>query len=128
MAKEIQLNLTTGDVFLCYLDGNPAFYARVNEVAYDVKPGWYEFMFSQLAMPMQHIAWKLQGNQINGDPFTMGGKPVQIQKVNFPPVREVKPDKPKQDCKVIDITERIKQRQAAKQEVTFTQPDMEETK
>jgi hypothetical protein len=123
MSKEIQLNLTTGDIFLCFVDNSPAFYARVNEIAYDSKPGWYEFLFSQLGMPIQHLAWKLQGPQINGEHFTMGGKPLRIQKVDFPPVREVKPEKPKNSGKVIDITERIKQRQAAKQEITFTTPD-----
>lgn len=121
--KEIQLNLTTGDIFLCFVDNSPAFYARVNEIAYDSKPGWYEFLFSQLGMPVQHIAWKLQGQQINGDQFTMGGKPIKIQKVDFPLVREVKQEKPKGPSKVIDITERIKQRQSAKQEITFAAPD-----
>lgn len=123
--KEQPINLTTGDVFLCYVDNNPAFYGRVNEVAYDVKPGWYEFLFTQIAMPLNHIAWKLQAAHINGDDFTMGGKPFKITKVNFPAVREVQPEKPKGQGKVIDITERIKQRRAAKEEITFTKPDEE---
>ena len=121
--KEIQLNLNTGDIFLCFVDNSPAFYARVNEISYDVKPGWYEFMFTQLGMPLNHIAWKLQAAHINGDDFTMGGKPIKIQKVNFPAVRDVQPEKPKTQGKVIDITERLTQRKITKEEIVFTKPD-----
>lgn len=127
MHKEQPIILNTGDIFLCFVDNNPVFYGRVNEIAYDVKPGWYEFLFTQIAMPLNHIAWKLQSNQINGDMFTMGGKPFRLQKVSFPEVREVKQEKPKGPSKVIDITERIKQKQVDKQEITFATPD-EETK
>ena len=73
-----------GDVVLVYMDNNPAFFAKVEEITGDVKPGWFQVKFLVLQVPLLVVTWILREAYYNGDEFTMGGRPVRIEKVIAP--------------------------------------------
>ncbi len=78
MATSIQ------DLVCIHIDNLPAFYARVEDIAPDVKPGWWQVRLLVLTHPLQLFTWILDESQINGASFTMGGTPVQLERV-MPP-------------------------------------------
>ncbi|MGO8945651.1 MAG: hypothetical protein ACLQJ7_18505 [Syntrophobacteraceae bacterium] len=73
-----------GDVVLVYTDNNPTFFARVDEIAADVKPGWFEVKLLVLQVPLLVVTWILREPYYNGQEFTMGGRPMRIEKVIAP--------------------------------------------
>jgi hypothetical protein len=73
-----------GDVVLVYMDNNPAFFARVDEIAADVKPGWFHVKLLVLQIPLLVVTWILREAYYNGQEFTMGGRPMRIEKVVAP--------------------------------------------
>ncbi|HEY5974174.1 MAG TPA: hypothetical protein VIU41_05470 [Geobacteraceae bacterium] len=72
---------TINDLVLVHVDNRPGFYARIEEVAPDVKPGWWQVKLLVLTFPLQVYTWILDGQQIEGAPFTMGGTPIMLEKV-----------------------------------------------
>ncbi len=70
-----------GDVVLVHFDGTPAIYARIEEVRGHARPGWFECDLLFLAHPPQAVTWILEQEQIDGTPFTMGGRPVEIERL-----------------------------------------------
>lgn len=80
-----------GDVVLVYMDNNPAFFAKVEEIFADVKPGWFQVKLLVLQVPLLVVTWILREAYYNGQEFTMGGKPMRIEKV-LAPVEE--PEEP----------------------------------
>ncbi|HSH70411.1 MAG TPA: hypothetical protein VK997_10870 [Deferrisomatales bacterium] len=72
------------DVVLVYVDDEPTFYARVEEILLDRKSGWRQLRFQVLTLPPQELTWILEPNQIDGDTFTMGGTPVRIERLPEP--------------------------------------------
>jgi len=84
---------TINDLVLAHIDQKPAFYARVEDVTPDVKPGWWKVKLLVLTVPLQTYTWILDESQINGAPFTMGGTPILLEKVVSPepPVKSVPP-------------------------------------
>ncbi len=73
-----------GDVVLVHLDGKPAGYARIESIRSHSRPGWNECDLLFLAQPLQPVTWILEDEQIDGTPFTMGGRPVQIESLPKP--------------------------------------------
>ena len=73
-----------GDVVLVYMDNNPSFFARVDEISADVKPGWFHVKLLVLQVPLLVVTWILREAYYNGGEFTMGGRPMRIEKVNAP--------------------------------------------
>jgi len=73
-----------GDVVLVYTDNNPAFFARVDEISADVKPGWFEVKLLVLHVPLLVATWILREPYYNGQEFTMGGRQMRIEKVIAP--------------------------------------------
>lgn len=73
-----------GDVVLVYIEENPAFFARVESISADVKPGWYQMKMLVLQIPLLVITWILRDVYIDGEEFTMGGRPVRVVKVVAP--------------------------------------------
>ncbi|MGC9194637.1 MAG: hypothetical protein ACP5IL_04190 [Syntrophobacteraceae bacterium] len=73
-----------GDVVLVYMDNNPAFFARVEEISADVKPGWFQVKFLVLQVPLLSVTWILREAYYNGEEFTMGGRPMRVEKVVAP--------------------------------------------
>jgi hypothetical protein len=74
------------DLVLVYIDNKPGFYARIEDISPDVKPGWWQVKLLVLSFPLQVFTWTLDESQINGEPYTMGGTPVRIEKVVSPVV------------------------------------------
>jgi len=79
---------TINDLVLVHVDNRPGFYARVEEIAPDVKKGWWQVKLLVLSFPLQVYTWILDESQIDGADFTMGGTPMKLEKVISPVVRE----------------------------------------
>lgn len=75
---------TINDLVLAHIDNKPSFYARIEEVSPDVKPGWWKVKLLVLTVPLQVYTWILDESQVNGAPFTMGGTPIMLEKVESP--------------------------------------------
>lgn len=103
------------DLVLVHIDKKPAFYARIEEMSPDVKPGWWQVKLLVLTLPLQVYTWILEDAQINGTSFTMGGTPVAMERVVSPVVAQVAPPpqelaEPRQGgAKVISILNRKKE-------------------
>jgi hypothetical protein len=74
----------TSDIVLIHVDNKPGFYARVEEIAPDVKPGWWQVRLLVLTFPLQVFTWILDEYQIEGSDFTMGGTPIRMEEVVSP--------------------------------------------
>jgi len=73
-----------GDLVLVHMDGQPAFFARIEAINPDVKPNWYQVKILVLQIPLVVITWILRDPYINGEEFTMGGRPIKLVKVVAP--------------------------------------------
>jgi hypothetical protein len=73
--------LAVNDLVLVYLDHAPTFYARINEITPDVKRGWYQVELLVLSLPAQTVVWIISSRHLEGEEFTMGGRPVQLKLV-----------------------------------------------
>lgn len=73
------------DLVLVHIENKPGFFARIEDVAADVKPGWWQVKLLVLTIPLQVYTWILDEAQINGEPFTMGGTPIRLEKIMSPP-------------------------------------------
>jgi hypothetical protein len=76
------------DLVLVHIDNKPGFYARIEDISPDVKAGWWQVKLLVLAFPLQIFTWTLDESQINGEPYTMGGTPVRMEKV-VPPLEKI---------------------------------------
>ena len=79
------------DLVLVHIDNKPGFFARIEEIVPDVKPGWWQVKLLVLASPLQIFTWTLDESQIDGEPYTMGGTPVRLEKVVSPLEKKVEP-------------------------------------
>jgi hypothetical protein len=75
---------TVHDLVLIHVDNKPGFYARVEEIQPDVKPGWWQVKLLVLTFPMQVFTWILDDHQLEGADFTMGGTPLRLEEVESP--------------------------------------------
>ncbi len=75
---------TENDLVLVHVDNKPGFYARIEEITPDVKVGWWQVKLLVLTFPLQLFTWILDDSQIEGHPFTMGGTPLQLEKLVSP--------------------------------------------
>ena len=73
-----------GDIVLIYVEGNPAFFARIEDISHDDKPEWFQVKMLVLQVPLMVITWILRKPYIDGDEFTMGGRPMRLEKVVAP--------------------------------------------
>ena len=72
------------DLLLVHVDNKPGFYARLEEIVPDVKPCWWQVKLLVLTFPLQLFTWILDDHQIEGEPFTMGGTPLRLEKLISP--------------------------------------------
>ncbi len=105
------------DLVLVHIDNKPGFYARIEDISPDVKPGWWQVKLLVLAFPLQVFTWTLDENQIDGESYTMGGTPVRLEKVISPiivnpddgkPVKEGRETEKKESGKVVSLRDRKK--------------------
>jgi len=72
------------DIVLVHVDNKPGFYARVEDISPDVKPGWWQVRLLVLTFPLQVFTWILDELQLEYAPFTMGGTPIRLEPVVSP--------------------------------------------
>jgi hypothetical protein len=70
-----------GDVVLIRYQDKPMAYARIEAIEPDFKKDWYQVTLLFLTIPPQTVTWILREAYIHGEPFTMGGQPVRLEKV-----------------------------------------------
>ena len=103
---------TINDLVLAHIDNKPAFYARIEDISPDVKPGWWKVKLLVLTVPLQIYTWILDESQVNGAPFTMGETPIMLEKVvpPEPPLKPVAPagKGPSSKGKVVSLFDRKK--------------------
>lgn len=111
---------TLNDLVLVHIDKKPGFYARIDDIAPDVKPGWWQVKLLVISFPLQVFTWVLDASQIAGAPFTMAGTPVMLEKVVSPVPRQDEPVNPisanespayrekREGTKVVSLAERKK--------------------
>ena len=80
-----------GDLILVYMEEDPTFFARIESITPDIKPDWYHMKMLVLQLPLVVVTWILRRAYIDGDEFTMGGKPVRLVKV-VSPEEDIMPD------------------------------------
>lgn len=109
--------MTTNDVVLINVDNKPGFYARIEDITPDVKPGWWQVQLLVFTFPLQVFTWILDDSQVAGAPFTMGGTPIRMEPVVSPleqerSVQREKEEKIRQEqpgnAKVISLQDRRK--------------------
>ncbi len=74
-----------GDLVLVYMEGNPIFFARIEKISPDPKPDWWQVKLLVLQVPLMVVTGILREAYINGEEFTMGGRPMRLVKVEAPP-------------------------------------------
>jgi len=79
-----------GDVVLIYHEDNPSVFARVEDIRPDMKKDWYHITLLLLTIPTQMVTWILKDAYIEGEAFTMGGKPMRLEVVKKVVLEEVK--------------------------------------
>ncbi|MCU0574215.1 MAG: hypothetical protein MUC41_14645 [Syntrophobacteraceae bacterium] len=79
---------TEGDLVLVHVENQPAFFARIEAIFADVKPHWFQVRMLVLQVPLVVITWILREPYINGEEFTMGGRPMRMEKVVAPDVAD----------------------------------------
>lgn len=72
------------DVVLIYLEDQPLTFARIEDILPDSKPDWYHVKLLMLQVPLQVVTWILRDVYINGETFTMNGKPMRLERVVTP--------------------------------------------
>jgi hypothetical protein len=75
---------TINDIILIYYENQPFSFARVEDIAPDVKKDWFHIKLLLLQLPLETVTWILKDTYINGDEFTMGEKQMRLEKVVAP--------------------------------------------
>jgi hypothetical protein len=78
------MSTAINDLVCVHIEKKPAFYARIENIEPDKKQGWWQVRLLVLTHPLQVFTWILEERQICGEPFTMGGTPVFLEKVVSP--------------------------------------------
>lgn len=116
-----------GDLVLVTMDNKPTFFARIEEISADMKPEWFQVKLLVLQVPLMVTTWILREPYINGEEFTMGGRPLRLTRVVAPeppavPEEESEPAAlPKETAqksgaaaesgsKVLSLTDRLKKK------------------
>ncbi len=101
MNKKNNESILENDVVLVYIENNPTFFARIENITTDVKKGWWQVRLLILQIPLMVTTWILDNEQIRGADFTMGGTPIRIEKVVAPNIltETTKFEKPEKKAK-----------------------------
>ncbi|MEW6187504.1 MAG: hypothetical protein AB1585_17375 [Thermodesulfobacteriota bacterium] len=97
------------DLVLIHLENQPVFFARIEDILPDIKPGWVRMKFLILQVPVSLGEWILLPEYIQGESFTMGGKKVRIEKVE-PPQEEKNAEPLPASGKVVSLLNRKKKK------------------
>lgn len=83
---------TINDIVLVHVENKPGFYARIDAITPDVKPGWWQVRLLVFTFPLQVFTWILDDYQLEGADFTMGGTPLRMELVVSPVEEEAPPE------------------------------------
>lgn len=75
---------TINDIVLIYYEDQPFTFARIEDIAADIKKDWFHVKLLLLQLPLETVTWLLKDVYINGEEFTMGGKRMRFEKVVVP--------------------------------------------
>ena len=73
------------DLVLIHFEDKPLVFARIENILPDAKPDWYHVTLLMLQVPLQTVTWILRDVYINGEPFTMNGKSMRLEKIEASP-------------------------------------------
>lgn len=76
-----------GEVVLIYFNEQPGIFARIESIEPDIKKDWYRITLLLLTLPVQPVTWILRESYIDGESFTMDGKPVRLEEVKKVPIQ-----------------------------------------
>ena len=96
------------DIVLVHVDNKPGFYARVEDISPDVKPGWWQVRLLVLTFPLQVFTWILDEFQLEYAPFTMGGTPIRLEPV-VSPMEEERQQQEQQEQQELEERKRLHQ-------------------
>jgi hypothetical protein len=87
---------TVNDIVLIHYEDKPLVFARIEEILADHKPGWYHVRLLMLQVPVQLVTWILRDAYIEGEPFTMNGRRMRLERIQAPiPTHAETPPSPK---------------------------------
>lgn len=72
------------DIVLIYFEDKPLVFGRIEDISADYKPGWHHVKLLLLQVPLQTVTWILRDAYIDGEPFTMDGKKMRLEKIVCP--------------------------------------------
>lgn len=72
------------DIVLIHMEEKPQAFARIEAIEPDIKRGWYHVQLLFLQIPLTVVTWILRDVYINGETFTMEGRPIRLEKVVAP--------------------------------------------
>jgi len=85
MSSKIKPQKTyVNDIVLVYKEDVPQFFARVENISEDIKPGWFHLTLLVLTIPVQVVTWILKDIYIDGTEFSMEGNKMRIEKIVAP--------------------------------------------
>jgi hypothetical protein len=93
------------EIVLVHVDNKPGFYARVEDISPDVKPGWWQVRLLVLTFPLQVFTWILDEFQLDYAPFTMGGTPIRLE----PVVSPMEEERQQQEQQELEERKRLRQ-------------------
>lgn len=100
------------DIVLIYVEDKPQIFARIESIDPDVKRDWYHIKLLILQIPLMVVTWILKNDYINGETFTMEGKPMRLELVQSPEPHDSAPasddtkkPSPPQKGKVISLND-----------------------
>ena len=93
------------EIVLVHVDNKPGFYARIEDISPDVKPGWWQVRLLVLTFPLQVFTWILDEFQLEYAPFTMGGTPIRLE----PVVSPMEEERQQQEQQELEERKRLRQ-------------------
>jgi hypothetical protein len=93
------------DIVLVHVDNKPGFYARIEDISPDVKPGWWQVRLLVLTFPLQVFTWILDEFQLEYAPFSMGGTPIRLE----PVVSPMEEERQQQEQQELEERKRLRQ-------------------
>jgi hypothetical protein len=72
------------DIVLIHYEDKPLVFARIEAIMPDHKRDWYHVRLLMLQVPVQLVTWILREAYIMGEPFTMNGKRMRLERIEAP--------------------------------------------
>lgn len=90
-----------GDLVLIYFQDQPTVFSRIESIEPDIKKNWYHVTLLMLTIPVQTVTWIIRDIYIDGEPFTMGGRDIRLEKISRVPTESASKDANKETEKML---------------------------